>query len=136
MRGLALGVMIALAACSHSSGTDVVTKFGQPVPTTPPDVPAAEAAIRHAYDTWANPNVTTAERTAASEVITDPAEIAFAKEMSDGNLAQAAQVRFVVDAIRFSSDTSAEVDFHILYGDGPSPVMPGLLPRGGVPQKG
>jgi hypothetical protein len=137
-------MVMVLSACAHSSGKVAINAGGAvttaAVPTTRPAAPtdpvAAEAAIRHAYDTWANPNVSEAERAAANEIITDPAEIAFAKEMSDGNLAQAANVRFVVDAIRFTSDVTADVDFHIRYGDGPSPVVPGLVPGGAVLEDG
>jgi hypothetical protein len=49
---------------------------------------------------------------------------------------QAANVTFVIDAIRFVSPTVAEVDFRILYLGRPSPVIPGVVHGGAVLQDG
>jgi len=126
---------VVLGACT-SSGNKVETRTEAQVTTTALDRVAAEAAIREAYATFANPHVTDAERSEANEIITDPAVLAWGAEMSAKHLAGAEGVSFVVDAIAFTSDTTADVDYHILYGAGPSPVVPNESPGGAVFEDG
>ena len=91
-------------------------------PTTSFDAAAAEADIRHAYSTFANVKATDAERQAAVEDTGAPDPQAAANWAA--GKAQAANTTFVVDTVQFTSPTTARVDFHILYGSGPSPVIP------------
>src|SRR5438067_2442094 len=117
---VALGVsmVVLLAACS-ASANKVVTRTESAVTTTTAlDRAAAEAAIRTAYAAFADPNLTDAERHDANEIITDPAVLAWSAALAAKRLGDAQGVSFVVDAIAFTSDSTADVDFHILYGAG------------------
>jgi hypothetical protein len=95
---------------------------------------AAEADIRHAYATFANVNVSDAERSSATE--DGEAHTSQADAQWAAGKAQAAYTTFVVDSVRFTGPTSAEVDFHVLYRSGPSPVIPNEVHGGAVLQRG
>ena len=43
---------------------------------------------------------------------------------------------FVIDEIRFVSATEADVDFHVRYGNAPSPVVPNVVHGGAVLRDG
>jgi hypothetical protein len=142
----ALLLVLTMTACSDGTGRLTVTADGKDdgaagvsttVPiveaTTTPAEPsrvAAEAEIRRAFANFANVNVTQAERDAA----VDGGEQASAErtvrwEQFKG---QAAMASFVIDEIRFVSATEADVDFHIRYGNGPSPIVPNVVHGGAV----
>ena len=139
-------LVVAITACSDEGGrltvtTDPATVASStaPVAVVPPMTTAAskaeaEADIRHAYATFSNVNVTQAERDAAVEdgEITS-VERAARWEQFKG---QAAFASFVINEIRFVSDTRAEVDFYVRYGNGPSPILPNIVHGGAVVQGG
>ena len=94
----------------------------------------AEAEIRQAFATFANVNVTSAERDAAvedGELASTQREARLQQRRSD-----VAPIAFVVDAIRFVSATEAAVDFHLQYGNGPSPIAPGVIHGKAIVQGG
>jgi hypothetical protein len=141
---------LALAACANDRETLTVTAATADAaltavssttvvvaaPTTTSEAPlaAAEAEIRLAYATFSNVNVTQAERDAAVE----DGEQHSAERMTrwEQFKDQAAFASFVIDEIRFVSATQADVDFHIHYGNGPSPVVPNVVHGGAVVQGG
>jgi hypothetical protein len=151
----ALLLILATAACSDEPGqltvtgdisdagtVPVTTAISTVVPTTAaagaaagePSLIAAEAEIRHAYATFANANVTQAERDAAVEGGDQASAERTARwEQFKG---QAALASFVIDEIRFVSATEADVDFHVRYGNGPSPVVPDVVHGGAVLRDG
>ena len=138
-------LILVTAACSDEPGqltvtgdiTDagtlpVTTAISTVVPTTrspaaagEPSLIAAEAEIRLAFANFANVNVTQAERDAAVEGGQQATVERTARwEQFKG---QAAMASFVIDEIRFVSATEADVDFHVRYGNGPSPVVPNVV---------
>ena len=150
----ALLLILATAACSDEPGqltvtgdisdggtVPVTTGISTVVPTTQsptaagePSLIAAEAEIRRAYANFSNVNVTQAERDAAVE----GGEQASAERTArwEQFKGQAALASFVIDEIRFVSATEADVDFHVRYGNGPSPVVPDVVHGGAVLRDG
>ena len=146
----ALLLVLTLSACSDDTGRLTVTAEGVDdgaaavsttvavveTTTTPaePSRIAAEAEIRRAYANFANVNVTQAERDAAVE----GGEQASAERTArwEQFKGQAAFASFAIDEIRFVSATEADVDFHVRYGNGPSPVVPNVVNGGAVLRDG
>ncbi|MEO8693774.1 MAG: hypothetical protein ABI658_09670 [Acidimicrobiales bacterium] len=120
-------LVLAAAACSGEAGQLTVTG-GEPAPL------GAEDEIRRAFATFSNVNATQAERDAAVDGGTESAEIRRARW--EQFKSQAAMASFVIDEIRFVSATEADVDFHVRYGDAPSPVVPNLVHGGAVLRDG
>jgi hypothetical protein len=142
-------VVLTMAACSDDPGRLVVTAesddgaaaVSTTVPiveaTTTPGEPsrvAAEAEIRRAFANFANVNVTQAERDAA----VDGGEQASAERAArwEQFKGQAALASFVIEEIRFVSASEADVDFHVRYGNEPSPVVPNVVHGGAVLRDG
>jgi hypothetical protein len=143
-------LILATSACSDEPGqltvtgdiTDagtlpVTTAISTVVPTTrspaaggEPSRLADEDEIRRAFATFSNVNVSQAERDAAVDGgVQASAERTARWEQFKG---QAALASFVIDEIRFVSATEADVDFHVRYGNGPSPVVPNVVHGGAV----
>src|SRR5687768_6860623 len=143
-------LVLALAACSDGTGRLTVTAESEDggaavasttVPmvevtgeATEPSRVAAEAEIRRAFANFANVNVTQAERDAA----VDGGEQSSAERTArwEQFKGQAALASFVIDEIRFVSATEADVDFHVRYGNGPSPLVPNVVHGGAVLRDG
>jgi hypothetical protein len=143
-------VVLATAACSDEPAQLTVTgeiadRSTVPVTTTVPvdgstsaateaTKTAAENEIRRAYATFSNVNATQAERDAAVDggEQSSPERTARWEQFKS----QAALASFVIDEIRFVSDTQADVDFQVRYGNGPSPVLPNVVHGGAVLRDG
>lgn len=148
--GIAGLLVLTMTACSDGTGRLTVTAEGEDggasaVSTTvavvestiraaEPSLIAAEAEIRRAFATFANVNVTQAERDAVVEGgEQDSAERTARWEQFKG---QAAFASFAIDEIRFVSATEADVDFHVGYGNAPSPLVPNVVHGGAVLRDG
>jgi hypothetical protein len=138
-------LVLAVAACSEETtlldvapANTAVASSTVPadaiVPSTTIDTSAAEADIRHAFAMLANTNVTQAERDAAIEdgEQTSAARAGQFEKYKD----QAAQISFVVDEIRITSATMADVDFHLQPKGAVTPNAPNIVHGGAVVQGG
>jgi len=123
-----LFVVLTTAACSDEAVTTTV-----PAATEPSRLAAVDE-IRWAYATFSNVNATQAERDAAVDGGDQSADVRRARwEQFKG---QAAMASFVIDEIRFVSATEADVDFHVRYGNAPSPLVPNVVHGGAVLRDG